>query len=83
MAFEEEARVRLRGRDEEDWPVLASALALACPIWTEDMDFFGTGVPIWTTNRVEIFLKAQVELLKSEEGCLFRRPHGSVPNAMD
>jgi predicted nucleic acid-binding protein len=27
--FEEEARQRLRGRDEEDWPVLAAALALS------------------------------------------------------
>ena len=58
-AFEDEARRRLRGRDEDDWPVLAAALALSCAIWTEDMDFFGTGVPVWTTNRIEIFLKAQ------------------------
>jgi len=57
--FEQEARLRLRGRDEDDWPVLASALALACPIWSEDTDFFGTGVGIWTTNRIDIFLKAQ------------------------
>jgi len=57
--FESEARLRLRGRDEHDWPVLATALALACPVWTEDADFFGTGVAVWTTNRVEIFLKAQ------------------------
>jgi predicted nucleic acid-binding protein len=57
--FENEARQRLRGRDENDWPVLASALALACAVWTEDADFFGTGVATWTTNRVEIFLKAQ------------------------
>lgn len=65
--FEEEARQRLRGRDEEDWPVLAAALTLACPIWTEDMDFFGTGVPIWTTNGVEIFLRAQAASLQKSE----------------
>jgi len=59
--FEEEARERLRGRDEEDWPVLASALALNCVVWTEDADFFGTGVPVWTTNRIEIFLKSQTK----------------------
>jgi predicted nucleic acid-binding protein len=59
--FEAEARARLAGRDDDDWPVLAAALALACPIWTEDQDFFGTGAPVWTTGRVEIFLKAQVE----------------------
>ncbi|WP_455227346.1 PIN domain-containing protein [Lautropia mirabilis] len=29
----------------------------ACPIWTEDQDFFGTGVPTWTTDRVELYLK--------------------------
>jgi predicted nucleic acid-binding protein len=60
-AFEEEARQRLRGRDEEDWPVLATALALVYSIWTEDADFFGTGIAVWTTNRVEIFLKAQAK----------------------
>jgi predicted nucleic acid-binding protein len=59
--FESDARQRLRGRDENDWPVLATALALACPIWTEDEDFFGTGVAAWTTNRIEIFLKQQLE----------------------
>ena len=57
--FEDEARQRLRGRDEDDWPILATALALACPIWTEDTDFFGTGIAIWTTNRVEIFLRSK------------------------
>lgn len=59
-AFEPDARERLRGRDEDDWPVLATALALGCGMWTEDADFFGTGVPVWTTNRMEIFLKRQV-----------------------
>ena len=59
-AFEKDARDRLRGRDETDWPVLATALALSCGLWTEDRDFFGTGIAVWTTNRVEIFLKSQV-----------------------
>ena len=61
--FETEARQRLHSRDETDWPVLASALALACSIWTEDADFFGTGIAVWTTSRVEIFLKQQTETL--------------------
>lgn len=65
--FESEARLRLRGRDEEDWPVLAVALSLACGVWTEDEDFFGTGVPIWTTSRVEIFLRQQVKVIRSQE----------------
>jgi predicted nucleic acid-binding protein len=60
-ALEDEARDRLRGRDEDDWPVLATALVLACPLWSEDTDFFGTGIAVWTTNRVEIFLKAHIE----------------------
>jgi predicted nucleic acid-binding protein len=36
--FEDESRQRLRGRDEDDWPVLAAALSLSCAIWTEDTD---------------------------------------------
>jgi predicted nucleic acid-binding protein len=57
--FEDEARQRLRGRDEDDWPVLAAALSLSCAIWTEDTDFFGTGVAVWTSDRVEIYLREQ------------------------
>jgi predicted nucleic acid-binding protein len=55
--FETTARRRLQKRDEEDWPVLASALALECPIWTEDTDFFGAGVATWTTDRVDLLLR--------------------------
>ena len=55
--FENAARQRLQKRDEEDWPVLATALALECPIWTEDADFFGAGVATWTTDRVELLLR--------------------------
>jgi len=65
--FEQEARQRLRGRDESDWPVLATALGLACAVWTEDADFFGTGIAVWTTNRVEMFLKKRVQSLESQE----------------
>ena len=54
--FEHEAMARIGRRDPRGWPVLAAALALGCPIWTEDQDFFGAGVPTWTTDRVEIFL---------------------------
>jgi len=61
--FESDARQRLRGRDENDWPIVATALALACPVWTEDADFFGTGLAVWTTNRIEIFLKQQAKSL--------------------
>lgn len=54
--FETIARDRIGQRDEDDWPVLAAALALGCPIWTEDTDFFGCGVATWTTDRVELYL---------------------------
>lgn len=50
------AQARIHRRDPNDWPVLATALVLDCPIWTEDQDFFGTGVPTWTTDRVELYL---------------------------
>jgi predicted nucleic acid-binding protein len=53
--YESEARKRLDARDPEDWPILAAALALG-PIWTEDTDFFGCGVAIWTSNNIGIFL---------------------------
>jgi hypothetical protein len=65
--FESEARQRLRGRDESDWPILATALGLACAVWTEDADFFGTGVAVWTTNRIEIFLKRQAQSLEYQD----------------
>ena len=55
--FESTARERLGDRDPDDWPILAAALAIGCPIWTEDTDFFGCGVPTWTTSRVCVFLR--------------------------
>jgi predicted nucleic acid-binding protein len=54
--FEAEARKRLGARDPEDWPILTAALALGCPIWTEDTDFFGCGVATWTSGSIDIFL---------------------------
>lgn len=54
--FEAIARAHLARRDEDDWPVLAAALALRSPIWTEDTDFFGCGVATWTSDRVELCL---------------------------
>jgi predicted nucleic acid-binding protein len=55
---EEAARARIYQRDVPDWPVVATALLLNCPVWTEDHDFFGSGLATWTTNNVEIYLKA-------------------------
>lgn len=52
----EPALQRIGLRDQDDWPVVACALALNCPLWTEDTDFFGTGVATWTSDRVAIYL---------------------------
>lgn len=49
------AQARVGPRDPDDWPILACALLLNCPIWTEDRDFFGTGVATWTTALVELY----------------------------
>lgn len=55
--LEQAAMERIGARDPMDWPVVAAALALTCPIWTEDRDFFGVGVPTWTSAHVEIYLR--------------------------
>lgn len=55
--FEQLARERIEIRDPDDWPVVAVALLLDLPIWTEDQDLFGSGVATWTTDRVELFLR--------------------------
>ena len=51
-----QALQRIAVRDADDWPVLACAMILGCPVWTEDADFFGTGVATWTTDRVLLYL---------------------------
>ena len=53
--FRQEALNRIRERDEKDWSIVALALAFGCPIWTEDQDFFGTGIATWRTKNIEIF----------------------------
>jgi len=57
--FEILGRRRVSSRDPDDWQVAAAALALQCPIWTEDKDFFGSGIATWTTDRVELFLSGE------------------------
>ena len=52
------ALARIGRRDPRDWSVLACALLLDCPVWTEDRDFFGTGVATWTTALVELYFNA-------------------------
>jgi hypothetical protein len=38
-----------------------TSLPLDCPIWTEDQDFFGSGVATWTTGTVEVYLGGDSE----------------------
>jgi len=56
--FEAAAKERMQSRDPDDWPVLAAALALDCPIWTQDADFFGVGVVTWSTEHIESFFRS-------------------------
>lgn len=63
--FEAMARERLGRRDPDGWPILAAALAIGCPIWTEDTDFFGCGVATWTSASVELFLRSEWTLYAS------------------
>jgi len=55
--FEIRARARISQRDASDWPVVATALLLDAPIWTEDRDFFGSGIATWTSDKIELYLR--------------------------
>ena len=55
--YESPARERIAPRDPDDWPIVAVALLLGLPIWTEDQDFFGSGIATWTSDRVELYLQ--------------------------
>lgn len=55
VGMRNQALQRIAIRDADDWPVLACALAIDCPVWTEDADFFGTGIATWTTDRVALY----------------------------
>ncbi len=57
VELEQPARSRIELRDPDDWPIVAVALLLDLPIWTEDQDFFGSGIATWTSDRVELYLR--------------------------
>jgi predicted nucleic acid-binding protein len=59
-AAELEARARIGLRDPADWPAVAGALLFDCPVWTEDQDFFGSGVATWITSTVEMYLRGDL-----------------------
>lgn len=55
-AVKSDAIARIVRRDPDDWPAVAAAMLLDCPIWTEDNDFFGAGIATWTSDTVSIYL---------------------------
>lgn len=44
--------MRISARDPDDWPTLALAIALDLPVWSQDKDFVGAGVEIFTTGEL-------------------------------
>ena len=57
VAAQAGALSRIGQRDPADWPAVAGALQFDCPVWTEDEDFFGSGIATWTTSTVEVYLR--------------------------
>jgi predicted nucleic acid-binding protein len=47
-----EATERIGSRDPDDIALLALALVLECPVWTNDRDFENAGVPTYTTAQL-------------------------------
>lgn len=57
--FQEEALGRVP-QDRNDWPSVALALALNVGIWTEDRDFFGSGLATWRTPILQYALTTEM-----------------------
>jgi predicted nucleic acid-binding protein len=57
FAVKRQALRRIGRRDPDDWPVLACAMILECPVWTEDVDFFGAGVATWSSASIDTFFE--------------------------
>lgn len=55
--YKDDAIRRIQARDINDWPIVASALTFNSAIWTEDQDFFGSGISTWTTRNIHIFFE--------------------------
>lgn len=55
---ESRARERLSDAGQKDWPVLAAALAIDAPIWSNDKHLWGTGVAVWLTRNIK-FLEVE------------------------
>ena len=55
--YKDTAIRRIQVRDINDWPIVATALTFNSAIWTEDQDFFGSGISTWTTRNIHIFFE--------------------------
>ena len=51
--FEMKAIDRLHAGGKSDWPSLAAAMAFDAAIWSDDRDYFGVGVRVWSTPNVQ------------------------------
>lgn len=58
-AMRPDADARLREGGKSDWPALAAAMALGGAIWSGDVDYFGVGVPVWTTENIRFVEREQ------------------------
>jgi len=64
-SHEAESLRHLKGRDEDDWPVVALALELksqqkSFAIWTQDKDFAVTGLPVLNTGQLLDYLEGRL-----------------------
>ena len=53
-----EASNKLSGRDEDDIDLLALAIKLHIPVWSNDRDFKNAGIEVYTTAKLLKILKA-------------------------
>jgi len=37
---------------------IVQSVTPGCPVWTEDADFFGTGVATWTSDRIALYFSS-------------------------
>lgn len=56
--FIQKASQKLSGRDEDDIELLALAIKLKLPVWSNDNDFKNLGIEVYTTAKLLKILKA-------------------------
>ena len=57
----QEAALRRIPQDPNDWHCVALALAINAGVWTEDRDFFGSGLATWRTPILRHVLETEAE----------------------